>query len=118
VNIAITIREIANAGRWEATLNGGEVLTRSTQPFFDSARILIQRGCDPQTRLIMMRAGRDQVDLTTPLGAAAKLTVDKANVRFATWRPFDPEQKGQIWSAGSSKKRNSAPPVSEQGSGK
>jgi hypothetical protein len=75
---------------FDARLEGeSETLCESNQPFVDSARILLNRGHDPGTILVMRHASSDVVALRGALGTAAKLTVDEHNgTVFARWKPF------------------------------
>jgi hypothetical protein len=75
---------------FDARLEGeSETLCESNQPFLDSARILVNRGHDPGTILVMRHASSDVVALRGALGTAAKLTVDEHNgTVFAKWKPF------------------------------
>ena len=63
---------------------------RFRQPFFDSARQLLDLGHDPTTVLVMRHAGSDTDALTGRIGAAAKLRVKgsrKGPPRFVAWDP-------------------------------
>lgn len=72
--IAITIREYEGCGLFDAYL-GAERLCRSRTPLLTSARVLLQRGIDPATRLEVRREGRSQIDMAATVRGAAALTV-------------------------------------------
>lgn len=79
----------------------GQPLCTSRQPFLDGARVLLARGLDPTTRLIMRHAGSDIDALAGQLASAARLTVEErarqspriglwaANCRFAVQPPIE-----------------------------
>jgi hypothetical protein len=76
-------------GKFIATLEDGEVLLESTdQPLLDCARVLLERGISPDTRVHMRNGGAPS--LTATVGKAAKLTVKETKVgpRFVSWAPF------------------------------
>ena len=64
-------------------------LATSSQPFLEAARVLLDRGYDPTTRIVMRHAGSTTDSLASTIGAAAKLTV--SNRRFQHWtaKPSD-----------------------------
>jgi hypothetical protein len=72
--IILTITEIDNSGRYDAHVDDRYLLT-SASPFLDAARLLLEQGYDPNLRLQMRRPGRDQIDMSAPLGKAAGLVV-------------------------------------------
>src|SRR5262249_47617787 len=90
-NAAITPASRVTAtrnGRFHATLNG-ELLTTSRQPLLDGARELLERGYDPNTRIVMRHDGSKVDALPSTIGAAAKLTVEERahrRIRFAAWK--------------------------------
>jgi hypothetical protein len=69
----IDVRKLS-AKLYEVSLNG-EVLCQSETPLFSAARILMSRGVDPKTELIMARLGSNRTLMRARLGAAAELTV-------------------------------------------
>jgi hypothetical protein len=79
----------ADAGRFDAaTLDGAPLLAGSRQPFLEAARVLLARGADPDTTLIMRHTGSATVALRGKLGAVARLTVkepDRGRMQFAAW---------------------------------
>jgi hypothetical protein len=80
-------------GRYQARLPDAEVLCESTRtPFLDGARILIERGADPNSTFEMKRdAAAPHYDLRARLGVAASLTVDESRkTAFRKWKPFSP----------------------------
>jgi hypothetical protein len=70
---------------------GRELVARASEPFFASARVLIDLGHDPNATLEMVRKETpDRVDMRGQLGALAKLIVsDPANgaPRIVAWKP-------------------------------
>ncbi len=79
----------ARDGVFEARYNG-ELLCRSTQPFFDSARTLLQRGYDPEARLIMVRENGTE-SFTAKLKVAAAYAVregQRVGPVLTIWQPF------------------------------
>jgi hypothetical protein len=61
-------------GRFEVRLANGKVLVASSrEPFSESACRLFQDGADPNTPLIMKRAGSDAVTRRSTVGAAPDL---------------------------------------------
>jgi len=67
-------------------------LVRSTyQPFFDSARRLLDLGHDPETILVLKHEGSPTEALKSTIGAAGRLTVkepDRGRIHFAQWKAF------------------------------
>src|SRR5437763_8033347 len=96
----LTVRE-AGPGRFDALVDGLVLLT-SAQPLCDSARILIAKGCNPDSFLIMRRDGRKNWDLRATLKVAAALTVSANDTTFRQWRPMPADLRGRISDNGSS----------------
>jgi len=86
----ITIREGRRPGKWEAQVEG-QLLCTSRQPFLAAARVLLQQGCDPTTRIIMRHDGSEADSLCSTIGEAAKLSVTETGSApvFSQWEPFD-----------------------------
>jgi hypothetical protein len=89
--ISITVSPIkASPGRFQARLGStGELLVGSSrQPFVDSARVLLEKGYDPNVTLQMVHAGSQVVALRARLGKAAKLSVEEGvnGPRFVAFR--------------------------------
>jgi len=76
-------------GRYRAQIDG-ENICSSHQPFLDSARVLLKRGCDPNAVLAMYRPGDAAWSLRASIGRAAGLTVNESRTAFAEWKPFCP----------------------------
>ena len=73
---------------WDGVTEGRTVVSRSTTPFTQAARRLIEEGIDPGSRYVMRHAGRDDDALISTVGAAARLTVaddGTGKPRFAPW---------------------------------
>src|SRR5258706_8902777 len=91
-NIRIKIAEIENQGRYDVWRNG-ELICHSTRtPFLSAARVLFDRGADPDTILEKVRRGSDQIDMRAPLGKAAGLDVKEGPVRFVKWHGPSPSE--------------------------
>jgi hypothetical protein len=77
---------------FDAHVNGRCIVQRSTTPFCDAARVLLQDGIDPATPLVM-RHGYDGCDaLRATVGVAAGLTVSDDRLGrpvFAKHKPYD-----------------------------
>jgi hypothetical protein len=73
----IHVREINNSGRFEARLEGGELLCVSRQPFLDGARELLARGADPDDQLVMVTATGTE-SLSAKVAVAAHYAVEEA----------------------------------------
>jgi hypothetical protein len=76
---------------FNGAVDGRQLVTRSTQPLLDAARILVAEGADPSTRIVMRHAGKPDNALTALLGIAARLTVveERDGVpRFRPWKAF------------------------------
>jgi hypothetical protein len=86
----IEIVEIRNRGVYDAWHNGELICDQTRTPFLSAARVLLQRGADPNEMLEKVRCGSDQVDMRAPIGVAAKLTVKESDnaPRFRTFQPF------------------------------
>ena len=78
---------------FDAVVNG-ELLVRSSRtPFCDVARVLLDRGVDSNSWLILRHAGSQTDSLRAKAGVAAKLTVkepDRGRIHFARYVPFSP----------------------------
>jgi hypothetical protein len=92
MSLTIVIREHEHCGTYNAYL-GKEWLCRSRTPLLTSARILLARGVDPDTRLEMRREGSSAAAMAATLSGAANLTVGEPKgpgaIRFRTWRSFE-----------------------------
>jgi hypothetical protein len=79
-----------SAGHFQARLQqSNEILVKnSRQPFLDAARVLMEKGADPNALLVMKHSGSDSVALRAPLAKAAKLTVEEGphGPRFVAFR--------------------------------
>ncbi len=75
-----------------AMVDGRPIVTRSTTPFCDAARVLLAQEVDPATVLVMRHKGADYNALRSTIGSAAGLTVKDGGdgkPRLAKWRPND-----------------------------
>jgi hypothetical protein len=75
----------SGSGRYQARDTAGNlIVSDAREPFFESARVLLARGLDPDTLLLMARsAAPDRIDMRARLGRAAGLTV----ANNSTWTP-------------------------------
>ena len=68
------------------------LICSSRQPLLDAARILLDEGIAPETKIEMHHAGADHVALRAKVVMAAKLRVlegTRDTVRFARWSAFE-----------------------------
>lgn len=72
---------------FDGKVNDRTIVTRSTQPLLDAARVLLADGVEPSTRIVMRHAGSMVDALISTIGAAAKLTVEEGE-RAPTFRPW------------------------------
>jgi hypothetical protein len=73
---------------FSGTVDGRLIVSRSTAPFCDGARMLLAEGADPAEPYVMRHAGSETDALKSTVGAAAKMTVwegDKAPY-FGPWK--------------------------------
>jgi hypothetical protein len=99
----VLIVERIGAGRaYRAMIDGRLIISTSSQPFLDAARILLAEGHDPNRKLEMWRPGKASWDLRGPLWAAAKLDVERG--RFVRHREIRPDSL-----AGASKTKSGTP---------
>jgi hypothetical protein len=79
-------------GRFRASLDGRVLVSSTTTPLLDAARVLAGKGVDPATRIVMRHEGKDYDALTSTVAAAAKLTVKESTrdgkPRFGDWHPY------------------------------
>ena len=77
-------------GVFEARIDG-ELVCIDRVPFLTAARVLLERGHDPQTQIVMVTAWGTE-SLRSTIGAAAKLRVEEnenCGPRFGKYRPFE-----------------------------
>src|SRR5262249_44251250 len=88
-----TISLSCTPDHYDATVNG-ELLVRSSRtPFTATARVLLDRGIDSNSWLIMRHRGSEVDALRGKVGVAARLTVkepDRGRAHFARYVPFSP----------------------------
>jgi hypothetical protein len=90
VTIQIDVRPAKRHGVYTAALGGRDICT-SRQPFLDAARVLLSEGADPRATLMMRWATTGTESLRSPIGVAAKLTVEDGRdgvPRFRSYRPY------------------------------
>lgn len=78
-----------SGGQYRATLQwDASLLCVSRVPFLDAARVLLGRGYDPQTKLIMRHEGSGTDCLHATIAAAAAMTVEetKFGPRLRDWK--------------------------------
>jgi hypothetical protein len=77
---------------FDGEIGGRRIVTRSTTPFCDAARVLLGEGIDQTTPLVMRHAGAEHESLRSTVGGAARLTVrDTRGGKsvFAEHEPYD-----------------------------
>jgi hypothetical protein len=79
---------------FDGTVDGQQIVSRTTQPILDAARILLREGTDPATQLVMRHEHQSYDALRSTIGAAAKLTVTtvRGKTVFTKWQPWKAEQ--------------------------
>ena len=76
-------------GQFEAAIGGRILLESSRQPLLDVARVLLDEGVPPNTRIGMRHAGSPHIALSATIGKAAKLSVWSGSdgvPRFVPWK--------------------------------
>jgi hypothetical protein len=71
----IVIEEYKRHGRFDAYLEDGRWLCRSTTPLLDASRKLLAEGLPPETPIAMRHKNSTTISLRSIIGAAAKLRV-------------------------------------------
>jgi hypothetical protein len=74
---------------YDGTMDGATIVTRSTTPFFDAARVLLAKGMAPDMALVMRHAGAHHDALRSTVGKAAGLSVENSGGKaaFRTYKP-------------------------------
>jgi hypothetical protein len=79
-------------GRFCASLDGRVLVSSTTTPLLDAARVLTGEGVDPATRIVMRHVDKDYDALTSTVGVAAKLAIREetsdGKPRFVKWQPY------------------------------
>jgi hypothetical protein len=75
---------------YDGTMDGATIVTRSTTPFFDAARVLLAKGVAPDMALVMRHAGAHHDALRSTVGKAAGLSVENSGGKPA-FRPYKPD---------------------------
>jgi hypothetical protein len=78
-------------GEFTATVNGELLVFSSRTPYTAAARVLLSRGADTNSIIILRHAGRDTNCLVGKLGIVARLTVkepDRGVIHFTPYIPF------------------------------
>jgi hypothetical protein len=76
-------------GHYDAVVDGELMVRASRVPFCDAARVLLERGVDGNSWLVMRHAGSETDSLRGKVGVAAKLTVaegERDSPRFRLWK--------------------------------
>jgi hypothetical protein len=71
----IVIEEYKRRGQFDAYLEDGRWLCRSTAPLLDASRKLLAEGLPPETPIAMRHKNSTTTSLRSTIGAAAKLRV-------------------------------------------
>jgi hypothetical protein len=90
----VTISPNGSHGHYDAEVDGELVVKSSLTPFCDAARVLVERGVDTNSWIVMRRQGDA---LRAKVGIAAKLTVreDRDGPRFVKhvpWKAPEPRE--------------------------
>src|SRR4051812_46353409 len=89
-------------GRYAAFLDdnasGDLPIATSGQPFYQSARVLLERGHDPTALLIARHRGSPVIASRQTIGEAAKWTVSEPDRGTISIRRYDPEAKTHLGS--------------------
>jgi hypothetical protein len=96
--------------RYEAWWGLALVCT-SRQPFYASARVLLDTGSDPAEVLEASHAGQEMVAMRSTVGEAAKWTVTESadgQMRRKIWQPFEHASRGSPVSTASSREDDAA----------
>jgi hypothetical protein len=95
-------------GRYDAAV-GRTLVTSSTTPLLDAARVLAAEGVPPDTRLAMRHAGADHDALTSTVGAAARFRVQEGSSGKPVFRPWVPDGRWPVrWCESRAQRRNGA----------
>jgi hypothetical protein len=87
----VTVSPNDAPGHFSATVNGELVVISSRTPFLDAARVILDRGVDSNSWLILRHQGSDTECLRGKVGLLAKLTVkepDRGRLRLSRWDAF------------------------------
>jgi hypothetical protein len=90
IMIEIVIRSDDRGHSFKAFVNGEQVGNATNQPFFATARKLLDEGTDPETEITMRHEKSQIVSKRATVGEAAKLIViekEKVGPIFGKWKP-------------------------------
>jgi hypothetical protein len=93
----VTISPNGAHGHYDAVVDGELVVKSSLTPFCDAARVLVERGVDTNSWIVMRHQGSDVDALRSKVGIAAKLTVREDRdaprfVKYAPWKAPEPRE--------------------------
>lgn len=92
----VTISPNGAPGHYDAVVNAEMLVRSSRTPFCDAARVLLGRGVDSNSWLIMRHTGTETNSLQGKVGVAAKLMAtegEREGPRFRRWMP-PPSREG------------------------
>ncbi len=75
---------------FDGAVDGLAIVTRTTQPLMDAARVLLGDGTAPATPLALRHAGSAADALRSTVGAAAGLTIKDDSVGKPVFRQWSP----------------------------
>src|SRR5215470_14520192 len=77
---------------YDGMMDGATIVTRSTTPFFDAARVLLAKGAAPDMPLVMRHADAHHDALRSTVGKAAGLSVEDSGGKPA-FRTYEPDAR-------------------------
>ena len=82
--------EARGQGRFDAFIANSPIVTASTQPICDAARVLHRLGYPDELRVVVSHRGANHDAIHGPLGVWRRLRVreGRGGPRFAKWEPF------------------------------
>jgi len=82
--------EARGQGRFDVFFANSRIVTASTQPICDAARVLHRLGYPDELLLVVWHRGANHEAIRGPLGVWRRLRVreDRGGPRFARWQPF------------------------------
>ena len=76
IKVAVSKAGYGKRGQlFNSSIDGRRIVSSSTTPFLDAARVLLNGGANPDTHIFMFHEGCGYYSLKSTVGKAAKLTV-------------------------------------------